>query len=93
MAHSLLSAIKSLGTVRSTDAGAAEKQAQILSRRSEVSGVPAYRTRPVWTPSHRAGQGERRWYLLDIAALRQLLQVFVGCAQQFVYLEIGQILW
>lgn len=38
MANSLLSAIKGLGVTGSNQPGAAEKQAQTLTRRSEVSG-------------------------------------------------------
>lgn len=54
MAHGLLSSIKGLGNVRSNDSGAAEKQAQILTRKSEVSGVVVHRPRPVWAPSSLA---------------------------------------
>ena len=38
MANSLLSAIKGLGVAGTNQPGAAEKQAQILTRRSEVKG-------------------------------------------------------
>lgn len=42
MAHSLLSAVKSLGTGGSSGPGEEEKSAQVLTRRSEVSVFQAY---------------------------------------------------